>query len=54
MLFDGLRGREGSLKVVWRIQSSDSGYSSDDGDDDVGGPAVIAVNDGDDAGDEYF
>jgi hypothetical protein len=32
-------------------QSSDSGYGSDGGDDDVGGPAV---NDGDDADDEYF
>jgi hypothetical protein len=29
-------------------------YGSDDGDDNVNGPAVIAVNDGDDAGDEYF
>ena len=36
------------------VQSSDSGYGSDDGDDDVGGPAVIAVNDGDDADDAYF
>ena len=33
-------------------QSSDSGYGSDDGNDDVGGPAVIVVNAGDDAGDE--
>ena len=45
---------ENSLALAHRSQSSDSGYGSDDGDDDVGGPAVIAVNDGDDADDAYF
>jgi hypothetical protein len=45
------------LKIVWHVAyraPTDSGYGSDDGDDDVGGPAVITVNDGDDADDEYF
>ena len=53
MLFDSPRGGvyfENSPAPG--VQSSDSGYGSDDGDDDVGGPAVIAVNASDGAGDE--
>jgi hypothetical protein len=40
------------LKIVQRTELRQRLRGSDDGDDDVGGPAVIAVNGGDDAGDE--